>query len=82
MCTSFVRVILPISGNFVLIHGAFLLLIAVRFCKEICPWVASFNLQVVQIPTYAQVGGLGLDIDRCIRLLSIDEPVSGTRTQN
>ena len=28
-----------------------------------CPWGVSF---VWQIPTYAQVGGVGLDIDRCI----------------
>ena len=27
---------------------------------------ASFDLQVLQIPAYARVGGMGLNIDRCI----------------
>ena len=37
--------------------------------KNYCPWGASFDLQVLQIPTYAQVGGVGLDIDRCIHII-------------
>jgi len=36
------------------------------YCKKICPWCVSFELQIVQIPTYASVGVVGLDIDRCI----------------
>ena len=35
--------------------------------KNYCPWGVTFDLQVLQIPTYAQVGE-GLNIDRCISI--------------
>ena len=34
--------------------------------KKLLLWGASFDLQVLQIPTYARVRGIGLEIDRCI----------------
>jgi len=36
------------------------------YYKNFCPWYVSFELQIVQIPTYAWVGKVGLAIDRCI----------------
>ena len=44
---------------------------AVEFCKKICLWGVSLNLQVVQIPMPMPGGEVGLDIDRCIIYISL-----------
>ena len=39
--------------------------------KNYCPWDASFDLQVLQIPTYARVGGVGLNIINLAEIVNL-----------